>query len=154
MTSIRQGSIHLFRLAGIDLFLHWSWFLVAAFEINARAKSYSSLTLERAGVSGAVSHRDAACVRPCAGLPAGGWNGESDRALAPGRPLGGVVYVNPPPRPGPTLWSIAAGPLVNVGLLVFVSLLGRLNRSLGWTESMPNVHAFLRARSGSSTWVC
>ena len=31
-------------------------------------------------------------------------------------PLGGVAYVAPPPRPGPTLWSIAAGPLVNVAL--------------------------------------
>src|SRR2546429_3733628 len=26
-------------------------------------------------------------------------------------PLGGVAYVSPPPRPGATLWSIAAGPL-------------------------------------------
>jgi hypothetical protein len=39
MTSQRQGSIHLSRFAGIDLFLHWSWFLVAAFEISKRAKS-------------------------------------------------------------------------------------------------------------------
>ena len=31
-------------------------------------------------------------------------------------PLGGVAYVNPPQRPGATLWSIAAGPLVNVVL--------------------------------------
>ena len=31
-------------------------------------------------------------------------------------PLGGVAYVAPPPRPGATLWSIAAGPLVNVVL--------------------------------------
>ena len=56
-----------------------------------------------------------------------------------------MAYVNPPPRPGPTLWSIAAGPLVNVGLLVVVSLLGRLSRSLGWAESMPNAHALLQA---------
>ena len=32
-------------------------------------------------------------------------------------PLGGVAYVNPPQRPGATLWSLAAGPLVNVALL-------------------------------------
>jgi len=44
MTSLRQGSLHLFRFAGVDVFLHWSWFLVAAIEIEARAKSYSSLT--------------------------------------------------------------------------------------------------------------
>jgi Zn-dependent protease len=32
-------------------------------------------------------------------------------------PLGGVAYVAPPQRPGATLWSIAAGPLVNVALV-------------------------------------
>jgi Zn-dependent protease len=31
-------------------------------------------------------------------------------------PFGGVAYVNPPQRPGAMLWSIAAGPLVNVAL--------------------------------------
>ena len=36
MQSIRQGSIHLFRFAGVDLYLHWSWFLVAAYEIESR----------------------------------------------------------------------------------------------------------------------
>jgi hypothetical protein len=40
----RKGSLHLSRLAGIDLFLHWSWFFAAAFEIGDRAKTYSSLT--------------------------------------------------------------------------------------------------------------
>jgi hypothetical protein len=39
-----QGSIRLFRAAGIVVFLHWSWFLVAAYEINGRGRSYSSLT--------------------------------------------------------------------------------------------------------------
>jgi hypothetical protein len=32
-------------------------------------------------------------------------------------PLGGVAYVMPPPRPGPVLWSVAAGPLVNLVLV-------------------------------------
>jgi len=44
MTSMRQGSIHLFRIAGVDVFLHWSWFLVAAFEISGRTRTYSSLS--------------------------------------------------------------------------------------------------------------
>src|ERR1039458_10111713 len=30
MPTARQGSIRLFRFFGIDVFLHWSWFLVAA----------------------------------------------------------------------------------------------------------------------------
>lgn len=39
-------------------------------------------------------------------------------------PLGGVAYVSPPPRPGALLWSIAAGPLVNVALIPVIFCLG------------------------------
>jgi len=39
----RQGSIRLFQVAGISVFLHWSWFVVAAYEITNRGQSYSSL---------------------------------------------------------------------------------------------------------------
>jgi Zn-dependent protease len=40
-------------------------------------------------------------------------------------PLGGIAFVNPPRRPGAMLWSIAAGPLVNVILLpiLYIALL-------------------------------
>ena len=41
--------------------------------------------------------------------------GTADRIML--WPLGGVAFVNPPQRPGATLWSLAAGPLVNVALL-------------------------------------
>jgi len=39
----RQGSFKLLRIAGIDVFVHWSWFFVAVFEINARSGRYSSI---------------------------------------------------------------------------------------------------------------
>jgi len=39
----RQGSIRLFRFSGVDVFLHWSWFLLAYYEINARKGNYSSI---------------------------------------------------------------------------------------------------------------
>ena len=52
--------------------------------------------------------------------------------------------MNPPQRPGATLWSIAAGPLVNVSFLIVLSLLGVLNRTTGWADAIPNAHAFLR----------
>ena len=42
--NIRRGSIHLFRFAGIDLFLHWSWFLAALYIIGNQAHDYSSLS--------------------------------------------------------------------------------------------------------------
>ncbi len=34
MPNNRQGAIHLFQIAGIDVFLHWSWFVVAIIEIG------------------------------------------------------------------------------------------------------------------------
>jgi Zn-dependent protease len=60
-------------------------------------------------------------------------------------PLGGVAYVAPPPRPGPTLWSITAGPLVNVALVPVLSLLWVFSHSLGWGATMPGAYAFIKA---------
>ena len=60
-------------------------------------------------------------------------------------PLGGVAYVDPPQRPGAVLWSIAAGPLVNVVLLVVLTVFGMLNRSFGWLNAMPDVHGLVLA---------
>jgi hypothetical protein len=59
-------------------------------------------------------------------------------------PLGGVAYVDPPPRPGATLWSIAAGPLVNVVLFPILLTIFLLGRSLGWAGSMPDVYRLVR----------
>lgn len=141
MTNVRQGSIHLFRFAGIDLFLHWSWFLVAAFEISGRAKRYSSPTwnvLEYLALFLIVLLHEYGHALACRQV-----GGTADQIVL--WPLGGVAYVNPPQRPGATLWSIAAGPLVNVALLPIVSVLGIWSRSLGWAVTMPNAHALLRA---------
>src|SRR5712691_11153512 len=141
MTSIRQGSIRLFRVAGIDLFLHWSWFLVAAFEISDRAKSYSSLTwnvLEYLVLFLIVMLHEYGHALACRQV-----GGRANQIVL--WPLGGVAYVDPPPRPGATLWSIAAGPLVNVVLFFVLTLTGMLGRSHGWFAAVPNIHALLRA---------
>src|SRR5713226_8558117 len=141
MTSIRQGSIRLFRVAGIDLFLHWSWFLVAAFEVSDRAKRYSSLTfnvLEYLALFLIVMLHEYGHALACRQV-----GGTADQIVL--WPMGGVAYVDPPPRPGAMLWSIVAGPLVNVVLLPLLSVLGLLSRSLGWSQAMPNAHALLRA---------
>ena len=60
-------------------------------------------------------------------------------------PLGGVAYVIPPQRPGATLWSLAAGPLVNVALVPVLLGVVWLGRSLGWPESHPDVFSLFRA---------
>src|SRR2546422_11605943 len=141
MTSMRQGSIHLFRIAGVDVFLHWSWFLVAAFEISGRTRTYSSLSwniLEYLALFSIVLLHEYGHALACRQV-----GGIANRIVL--WPLGGVAYVPPPPRPGATLWSIAAGPLVNAVLLPVLTKLRVLSGSLGWAETMPDVHGLLRA---------
>ena len=141
MTAIRQGSIRLFHLAGVNVSLHWSWFLVAAFEISGRTRTYSSLTwnvLEYLALFLIVLLHEYGHALACRQV-----GGTADQIVL--WPLGGVAYVDPPPRPGAMLWSIAAGPLVNVVLLPVLSVVGIVNRNLGWAAAMPNAHAWLRA---------
>ena len=134
-----QGSIRLFQAAGITVFLHWSWFLVAVYEINGR-RSYSSLTfnvIEYLALFLIVLMHEFGHSLACRQV-----GGTANQIVL--WPLGGVAYVDPPPRPGATLWSIAAGPLVNVVLVVVLSAIGILGRSLEWWQTMPNLHALLR----------
>src|SRR5580765_449392 len=141
MPSDRQGSIRLFGFAGIDVFLHWSWFLVAVYEIQSRSGRYSSVLwyiLEYLALFLIVLVHEFGHALACRQV-----GGRADRIML--WPLGGVAYVNPPPRPGATLWSIAAGPLVNVVLVPILSMLITFERSLGWALTMPNAYGFLRS---------
>ncbi|HUJ45303.1 MAG TPA: site-2 protease family protein [Opitutaceae bacterium] len=135
----RQGSIHLFRIAGIDLYLHWSWFVVALFEIGQRRGSYGSLTfnvLEYLALFVIVLLHEMGHALACRSV-----GGRADEIVL--WPLGGVAYVAPPMRPGATLWSIAAGPLVNVVLAFVFFGLGILGNIVGWAQSMPDLVVFL-----------
>jgi len=141
MPSFQNGSVRLFRFAGIDLFLHWSWFLVAAYEINGRTTTYSSLTwnvLEYLSLFLIVMLHEFGHALACRQV-----GGNANRIVL--WPLGGVAYVDTKPRPGATLWSIAAGPLVNVALVPILTGLDFLSRNMGWSAAMPNAHALLRA---------
>jgi Zn-dependent protease len=112
-----KGCIRLGRVAGITLFLHWSWFLVAVLEINLRSKAYRSLgwnVAEYLVLFGIVLLHEFGHAFACRQT-----GGTAEQIVL--WPLGGVAFVNPPPRPGALLWSIAAGPLVNV-LLVPVTI--------------------------------
>jgi len=141
MPTLRQGSIHLFRVAGIDLFLHWSWFLVAFYEIQLRQGLYSSVVwnvLEYLALFLIVLLHEFGHALACRQV-----GGTANRILL--WPFGGVAYVNPPQRPGATLWSIAAGPLVNVALLPLLFAALWMSRSQGWAVTMPDAYRLLRS---------
>jgi Zn-dependent protease len=136
-----QGAIRLFRFSGIDVFLHWSWFVVAVFELQLRSGEYSSPlwnALEYLALFTIVTMHEFGHSLACRQV-----GGRAERIVL--WPLGGVAYVVPPLRPGATLWSLAAGPLVNVALVPVLLGLGRLMGSLGWAEAQPDLFALLRA---------
>jgi Zn-dependent protease len=139
MPNTQQGSIHLFRLAGIDVFLHWSWFIAAAYFIESRRDDYSSIfwnVMAFLALFVIVLTHEFGHALACRQV-----GGTANRIML--WPLGGVAYVDPPQRPGATLWSIAAGPLVNVAL--FLPLRGAvlMSRSYGWPQSMHDLSMFV-----------
>src|SRR5437879_5298566 len=141
MPTSRQGSIRLFRFSEIDVFLHWSWFLLAFYEINARKGRYSSIgwnVAEYLALFVIVTLHEFGHSLACRQV-----GGQADQIVL--WPLGGVAYVAPPQRPGATLWSIAAGPLVNVVLVPLLSLLALAAASWGWDVAMPDAYQLIRA---------
>ncbi|MCU0241820.1 MAG: M50 family metallopeptidase [Vicinamibacteria bacterium] len=141
MLPTQQGGIRLFRFAGIDVFLHWSWFVVALYEIQARSTTYDSwvwnaaeyLTLFVFVLMHEFGH-SLACRQV---------GGRAEQIVL--WPLGGVAYVDPPQRPGATLWSIAAGPLVNVILWMVLTVLFNYGVESGWRTDWPGAYNFLDA---------
>jgi Zn-dependent protease len=141
MTPTKQGSFKLFRVFGIDVHLHWSWFLLAFYSISFRIKGYESPVwgvLEYLALFAIVLIHEFGHALACRQV-----GGKSDQIVL--WPLGGVAYVNPPSRPGATLWSIAAGPLVNVVFLPLLFGALVLAARAGLDESAPDAFRFLQA---------
>jgi Zn-dependent protease len=135
----RQGSIHLFRFAGVDVYLHWWWFLIAAYEIRGGVGTYSSIgwnIAEYLCLFLIVLVHEFGHALACRQV-----GGRADQIVL--WPLGGVAYVDPPQRPGATLWSIAAGPLVNVALIPILYVLAILIRSIAIPGLDLNLHVLL-----------
>lgn len=113
MALLDKGGLRLFRLFGIDVFVHWSWAVVAAYQLSSRVNDYHSPVwslLEYLSLFAIVLMHEFGHALACRSV-----GGEANGILL--WPLGGVAFVSPPPRPGAVLWSIAAGPLVNLVLL-------------------------------------
>ncbi len=110
---LQNGSLRLFHLFGIDVFLHWSWLIIAYFRIKNPIVQYELrawAVAEYLSLFGIVLLHEFGHALACRSV-----GGTAQRIVL--WPLGGIAYVTPPPRPGAVLWSLAAGPLVNVVLL-------------------------------------
>ena len=106
------GSFRIFRLFGINVYLHWTWFVLAYLVWQYRPYYPNKLwnLLEYTAIFAIVLTHEFGHALACRSV-----GGRAGHIVL--WPLGGVAFVQPPQRPGPVLWSIAAGPLVNVLLI-------------------------------------
>jgi Zn-dependent protease len=121
--------------------LHWSWFLVAVYSISTRFPNYTSpvwAAFEYIALFLIVLMHEFGHAMACRQV-----GGKADQIVL--WPLGGVAYVAAPSRPGATLWSIAAGPLVNVALIPLTMGVLYLAVHLGWRELRPDSFNFIQA---------
>ncbi|MEP6810593.1 MAG: M50 family metallopeptidase [Chthoniobacterales bacterium] len=110
---MQGGSIRLFKIFGVEVFLHFSWFLVAAYQFSVRRHEYVSAIFpicEYIALFVIVLMHEFGHALACRQT-----GGTADRIML--WPLGGIAFVRPPERAGAQLWAIAAGPLVNVCLI-------------------------------------
>ncbi|HEX7570995.1 MAG TPA: site-2 protease family protein [Verrucomicrobiae bacterium] len=136
----QRGSVKLFRLLGIDVYLHWAWF-VAFIYLTSRPHAYSNYgwsALEILSLFLIVLTHEFGHALACRSV-----GGTANLIVL--WPLGGVAYVNPPQRPGAQLWSIAAGPLVNVVLFPIFFGLYYFGKHHGWPENHHDAYLLVRS---------
>ena len=137
--NMRGGALRLFSFAGIQVYLHFTWFIVAALAITQFAGRYSSPIwgfLEYVSLFVIVLLHEFGHALACRQT-----GGIADQIIL--WPLGGIAFVNPPPRPGAYLWSIAAGPLVNVVLFPILSTALSAAINGQWMETNPDAYVFV-----------
>ena len=136
---MQRGAVPLFRLAGIQVYLHWTWFIIAALEVVRFAQRYHSPiwgALEYIALFVIVLMHEFGHALACRQT-----GGQADRIML--WPLGGIAFVKPPPRPGAYLWSLAAGPLVNAALFPMFTMFVFAAAHWHWRIIAPDLFQFV-----------
>ena len=133
-----KGAFPLFRVAGIRVYLHFTWFIIAALEVTRFADRYHNpiwAVFEYLSLFGIVLLHEFGHALACRQT-----GGQADTIVL--WPLGGIAFVKPPPRPGAYIWSIAAGPLVNAILFPLLTFLAFVAARLDWKTVHPDLYQF------------
>jgi Zn-dependent protease len=129
---MQGGTIRLFKFRGVQVYLHFSWFIVAAYQLTQRLNNYHSqifAAYEYLALFAIVLLHEFGHALACRQT-----GGSADHIIL--WPLGGIAFVDPPRRPGAVLWSIAAGPLVNVALVPVLEMLWIFAGRPGWFDDV------------------
>lgn len=129
MSSASSGSIPIFRVAGIQVYLHWLWLIWGYFQVVSRqgARPIGWSIAEYLALFLIVLLHEFGHALACRQT-----GGEAKEIVL--WPLGGIAFVKPPLRATAQLWSIVAGPLVNVVLFPLLMLLTELASRAGQRE--------------------
>jgi Zn-dependent protease len=131
-----KGSIRLFKLFGITVYLHWAWFIALYVLVKLSGHPYSSIiwnVLQCLALFFIVLMHEFGHQLACRSV-----GGQTHDIIL--WPMGGVAYVSPPQRPGAQLWSIAAGPLVNVFLIPILYILVMISPDFGNQDVYNLIH--------------
>ncbi len=134
-----RGSFRLFQIAGIEVFLHWTWFLIAAYGVQQWRSAFSSpiwAVYLYLSLFALVTMHEFGHALACRQV-----GGHADRIVL--WPLGGIAFVRPPHRAGAMLWTIAAGPLVNLVFFPILTLALFGAEKAGLKIQEPDVYKFL-----------
>jgi Zn-dependent protease len=134
-----RGAFPLFRVAGIQVYLHFTWFIIAALEVARFGQRYHAPiwgALEYIALFVIVLMHEFGHAFACRQT-----GGQVDRIVL--WPLGGIAFVKPPPRPGPYLWSLAAGPLVNAALFPVLTVFAFGAVHWHWRIVAPDLFQFV-----------
>jgi Zn-dependent protease len=139
MADRRQDSLRLFRVLGVDVYLHWSWLIVAVYQFKKGLGTYPTVMWD-ALLYGLlfffVLLHEFGHVLACRKV-----GGTADRIIL--WPLGGITLFKPPQRPGAVFWSFAAGPLVNLVLFFILLVPVLVDVAEGWKTGNPTLHKFV-----------
>lgn len=124
MQSDHGGSWRLFRALGIDVHVHWSWFLALFIFYQLFGNRPVLFALLYGTLFGIVLIHEYGHALACRST--GGRVGHIVLW-----PLGGIAFTSPAPRPGALLWTIAAGPLVHLVLIPVALILAAIAGPLG-----------------------
>lgn len=126
-----RGAIRLFRIFGIQVYLHWSWFLILFIALD-RNLGFSSSVWNIAAylvLFAIVLTHEFGHALACHSV-----GGIAREIIL--WPLGGIAFASPPRRPGAVLWTIAAGPLVNVALVPILWFAMLASHSLHFSQGV------------------
>src|ERR1043166_758381 len=136
---MQRGVLPLFRVFGIQVYLHFTWFIVAALQVTRFGRRYHSPLwglFEYLALFAIVLLHEFGHALACRQT-----GGRADRIVL--WPLGGVAFVKPPPRPGAYLWGLAAGPLVNAVLFPFFTIAAFVAVHSNWRAIDPDLFRFV-----------